>query len=476
MANIKREDLDALNVRLTVEVKKDDYVGDFQAKLKEYRREASLKGFRKGKTPMSVIRKMFGRRLLADIVNENMQKQMSEFLFDEENPLDFLGQPIPAEDQKVYEFSVSNLEDYEFVFDLGLAPEFELKGVADDTTFDYMVVTPDEDTVKEELLNLRRRMGESSEEETVAEEDIVTFNAVELEGDAPKEGGVTKEFTLFVKNATEAAKKELMGKDKGATLTYNVFDLEEDADEKHVRRYLLGLEEGDDREVSNDFSLTIEKISRFTPAEMNEEFFEKAFGEGGVSTEEEALAKIKDDYKQHYTKSTDSLLMRDMQEHLMGLNPMSFPEAFLKRWLLFSNSKNTAESVEAGLEGFLKGLQWTMLRGKLVKHFELEVSADEMKAGFTEQVKGYFGGGNPDWLTEDMINNMLTRMMQDEKGREEMYQNLMNDKIQTALKEGYALTEKEVSPKEFEEIIDKIKKENEAVDYSLVEGAEEEEE
>lgn len=461
---IVRENLDALNVRLTVQINKDDYKGDLKNKLSEYRKKAQLKGFRQGKTPMSVIRKMFGRQILADVVNDKMQAEMGEFLFSEENKdkLKFLGQPIPAEDQDTFEYSLSNLEDYNFKFDLGLAPEFDLKGVADKHKFTQYVVTPDADKLGEELMNLRRKMGETSEEEVVAEEDIITLKALELQDGAPKVGGLDKEFTLFIKNTTKETKATFIGKTKGEQVELNVFELEEETTEKHVRRYMLGLEEDDDREIAPIFSLTIEKISRFAAADLNEEFFEKAFGEGDVSSEKEALAKIKDDYKQHFTKHTDGLLFRDFQEYLMENNPMDFPESFLKRWLVASNEKNTPESVEQGFEGFTKGLQWTMLREKLIKHFDLDVSKEELRAQFGIQVESYFGGSRPEWMEDSIIDNMVNKMMEDEKGVNEMFDTLIMEKIQDALKEGYKLKEKAVSVEEFEAIVEEVKAKVEA--------------
>ena len=128
MATIERTDIDALNATLTVTVAQEDYKQEFQNELKRYRNQAQLKGFRKGKTPMSVVRKMFGRSILADVINRQMQKEMSDYLYSEENPVDILGQPIPSESQEEFEFSVANLSDYVFKFDIGLAPKFELQG------------------------------------------------------------------------------------------------------------------------------------------------------------------------------------------------------------------------------------------------------------------------------------------------------------------------------------------------------------
>ena len=220
-----------------------------------------------------------------------------------------------------------------------------------------------------------------------------------------------------------------------------------------MRKYLLGLDEDDDREIEDTFELTIDKISRHTPAEMDEAFFAQAFGEGDVTNEAEAKAKIKDDYQQYFAKQADALLFRDFQEYLMAQNPMEFPENFLKRWLLISNEKNTKAAIEHGFAGFKKGLQWTMLREKLIKHFELDVTADELRAHFTEQVRGYFGGGSPDWLTDEMLSGMVDRMMKEEKTVKEKFDELMNEKISQALHAGYNLVPKTVEPEASQAII-----------------------
>jgi len=477
MATITRDDIDQLNVNLTVNVQKEDYLADFQKELKRYRSQAQLKGFRKGKTPMSVVLKMYGRNILADIVNRQLQDELSKFLFDEEKKIDFLGQPIPAEDQEEIDFNATAPTDYIFKFDLGLAPQFEVQGVEDQHTFEQLVVTPSDTLLDEELQNLRKRFGESAEvDEPVAEKDIITLQGIELEDGAPKPGGIEKEFTLFIENITDTAREAFLGKEKGAQAVLNVFELEAKTSASHVRKYLLGLDEEDDREISDTFELTIGKISRHTPAEMDEAFFAQAFGEGDVTTAEEAKAKIKADYQQYFAKQADALLFRDFQEYLMAQNPMDFPEDFLKRWLLISNEKNTKAAIEQGFEGFKKGLQWTMLREKLIKHFELDITADELRAHFTEQVRGYFGGGAPDWLTPEMLDGMVDRMMKEEKTVKEKFDELMNEKISQALHAGYNLVPKTVDPEAFQAIITAAQAQAQAESALLDEEEDEEEE
>ncbi|MEL7248683.1 MAG: trigger factor [Bacteroidota bacterium] len=473
MATIERTDIDALNATLTVTVAQEDYKGELNKELKRYRNQASLKGFRKGKTPMSVVRKMFGRSILADVINRQMQEELSEYLYDKENPLNILGQPIPSADQEEFEFSVASLTDYVFKFDIGLAPEFEVKGLGD-RSFERFVIDPGSDKIAEELENLRRRFGKNEEVQDVVEErDIITLKAVELEDGAPKVAGIMHEFTLFIQNTTDEAKAAFLGKNIGDTAELNVFELEAGTTEDHVRKYLLGLDAEDDREVNPVFSLTIDKISRNVPAELGEEFYQQAFGEGDVSTEEEALAKIQEDYNGYYIKQTDALLFRDMQEYLMEQNSMELPEEFLKRWLVASNEQNTPEGVEAGFAGFRKGLEWTLVREKLINKFELEVKQEELRASFAEQVLGYFGGGQPEWLNEEMVSGMVDRMMNEENSVRDKFDELINDKLSDKLQGEYELKDKAITPEELQAIIEEIRAEQEAESQLLAQEEEE---
>ena len=473
MPSIVKEDHDALNASLTVNITKDDYLEDFNKELKKYRKHAALKGFRKGKTPMSVVRKMFGRSILGEVVNKTLEKELTEYLYSGE--IDMLGQPIPSDEQAVIDFDLADMGDYEFKFDLGIAPSFELKGLDESTTFDRLKVSPDEEKLQEELMNLRRRMGESQEVEApVEEEDIITVHAVELVDSAPKEGGVENEFTLFVRNASANVQAELIGKEIEAQLEVNIYELEENNSESHVRKYLLGLEEEDDREISPTFSLTIKKVSRFELAELNDEFFEKAFAEGDVSSEEEALAKIADDYNRYYTNQVDALLFRDFQEHLMEEHQLELPDEFLKRWLVLSSEQNTPETVEAGYIGFAKNLQWTLIRQKLVERLEVKVEEEEVRAAFAEQVKGYFGGQNPEWLNDEMISGMVDRMMGQQKEVEQKFEELATDKIHDGLKEIYTINDTVVTPDELEARMAEARAKVEA-ETALMEAVEEEE-
>ncbi|MEL6973378.1 MAG: hypothetical protein AAFO02_24675, partial [Bacteroidota bacterium] len=175
----------------------------------------------------------------------------------------------------------------------------------------------------------------------------------------------------------------------------------------------------------------------------------------------------------YYIKQTDALLFRDMQEYLMEQNSMELPEEFLKRWLVASNEQNTPEGVEAGFAGFRKGLEWTLVREKLINKFELEVKQEELRASFAEQVLGYFGGGQPEWLNEEMVSGMVDRMMNEENSVRDKFDELINDKLSDKLQGEYELKDKAITPEELQAIIEEIRAEQEAESQLLAQEEEE---
>lgn len=474
MPSIVRDDRDALQITLKVNIARADYEEQFDTELQKYRKHASLKGFRKGKTPKTVLRKMFGRSILADVVNDVLQKHLFDYLSDQD--INYLGQPIPAEEQPPVDFNPNALQDFEFVFDLGLAPEFELKGLDEGKSFEHPVAHPSDEQLDEELMNLRRRFGQSQtlEEEPAEEEDILRFKATEWAGNAPKEEGVEHEFTLFVRNATPEAKEALLGKQVGDKVVLNVFELEAEASEENVRKYMLGLDPEDEREVNPNFQLEVVEVSRFSPAELNEEFFKNAFGEGDVNDEESAKERIANDYRQYHAEASNALLFREFQDYLLEQNPIELPDAFLKRWLTYTNEKNTPENVEKGYAGFTRGMRWTLLRHKLIQHFDLRVEIEEVRERFAQQVIGYFGGRRPEWMTDDMVSGMVERMMQDEKDVESKADDIMVGKLRDALKGVFTIREISVTPEEINQRLDIARGAlEEEAEFDLLTGEEE---
>lgn len=450
MPNVVREEIDSLNSVLTITLEKAEVENKLKSELNKYKDKAQMKGFRKGKTPEGMLRKLYGKGLLADIVNESLQRELYQHIT--ENKLEVLGQPIPSENHPEIDLDPIQVSDYTFKFDVALAPEFEIKGIdASDVYSKYKVEISDE-RVEEELLKARKRFGKRIVSEAeIQEEDMVKLQIAELDGDAVKEGGLSNSFSLLLANAEDAAKATLLSQKVGDTLHLNLFELEKDRDEDFVRRYFLGLDKEDEREVANPvFQVTIEEASRVEPAEMGEEFYNTYFGEGRVTSEEEAREAIRLDYGQYFDQQANALLFRDMQEKLLELNQLPLPDAFLKRWLLTSSENPNPEAIEKGYESFARSLQWSLIRNKAARLFGIQVTEDDLKNYFANRVLSYFGGQLNDM---NLISGMVDRLMQDEKQVDQAGDEVLLDKLQTAISAVVTVDPKPIAEEEFLEVL-----------------------
>jgi trigger factor len=449
---IVRNDIDTLNASLSITIERADYEPKFKEELNNYKSKTHLRGFRKGKTPASTIKRMYGKSILAETINNLLQSSLTDYLKSEE--LEYLGQPLPSEDQKEVDFNLSDLSDYEFLFDLGLAPEFEVVGASSEDVIEkYKVDIPD-DVVMEELDIARKRAGEETNpEDSIEAEDILTIHANELENGAKKEGGWQTSFTVLVNQlADEKLQKKILKMKQGDSFDFNIFKLEKNQEEKYVRKYLLNMEEGDETAVGEDFQGTINKISRIAPAEMNQDFFDKNFGEGVVSSEEEAKEKVRERIAEYYQKQARSFMFRDIMDSLLDKNQFDLPDIFLKKWLKANNEEASDEIIEKEYDAFAKNLKWNLIRSKLEKRFTVEVQPDDIKEAFKNQIRSYFGGNAMDID----LDAMAERMMKNNEQFSKVYEEVMAEKLFEAIENEMKIEEKPILLDEFTDLVKKL--------------------
>ena len=457
MSKVVRENVDNLNATLTVNVAKEEYKENFENELRKYKNQAQVKGFRKGKVPMGYIKKNFGQALLVDIVNKTMQEHLVDFLT--EHQKDFVGQPIPSDNQEEVVFDTNNLSDFTFTFDIGLVPAFELKGVDAENVFDKLNVEVDDETIMTELDNAAKRHGDrSATEEAIVENDMIKIEAVELEGGKAKEDGHQTTVSLLVDRLTDDAKKEILGKKAGDTVQFNINNLEQGTpDEKYIKKYILNLSDDEmDKEVNPDFEGKIAEVTRLTPAEFNQEFFDKNFGEGKVSSLDEAKEFIRTEIANFYVEQSTNVLHRDIQDTIMEQNSFELPDTFLKKWLVFSDEKNTVEKVEEEYPQYSLGIKWSLIREKLEERFEVTVEEADVREGMAKQVQQYLQGmDNPEF-----VESTVNRLMADQNQVRNMANEIGTKKLFVKISEEVSLNEKAVSIEEFRTIVQERNEKN----------------
>lgn len=441
-----------LTTKVTITLDPEDYKEKYDKELKKYGQKVQLKGFRKGKTPMGMIRKLYGRGILADVINHEVQHAIGHYLEDEK--IDVLGQPIPSEDQETYDFDPVTLESFTFSFDVASQPEISLDHINKDVTSTrYLIEVTDED-VDKELEHIRNSMGTNEEpEDGVAENDIVYFNAREWAEDGLKEDGWETKFSVLVKMLNDEIKDKLIGSKPGEKLNFDIYELEKDRTQDSVKKYFLNMkEEDEDKEVGRIFEGEIEQISRRIPAEMNEEFFTNAFGNEEIKDEESAKAFIREKIEERLLQDSDALLFRDFQEYVIEKTPVELPDDFLKRLLKLQNEKVSDEDIEKDYPSFAENFRWQLVEGKVAEKEGLEVTSEEIVKHLREQVTRYLSQYG---YMGDMIEQTVMNLVKDQEQVRRASAEIMTEKVMHALKDYFSIEDKTVTRDEFKELVDK---------------------
>ncbi len=445
MATVLRENIGLLTDKLIVKVSKEDYLPTFEKSLKNYSKNVNIPGFRKGMVPPGMVKKMYGPSIFTDEILKTVEKELYAYLTTEKP--DIFAQPL-ALDADIRKMDVNNPADYEFGFEIGLKPAFEVAPIAKAKLTLHKVKVTDE-MIQEEVNRMQIKGGKMTEPEIIDNDENV-LNVVFTESDKDGnviEGGIEKENSVILKYFTPAIQKQLKGKKKDDSI---VFQLSKsfDADKLPMMLADLGLDTDDKDAAKKYFKLTIAKVGLVEKRELNEEFFNEVFPGQGVATAEEFTAKLKEEIGKHWEAQSRNQLHDQLYHYLLDETTMEFPDSFLKRWLQTGGEKaKTAEEAEAEFPLFSNQLKWTLISDKLVKENKLEVGQEELRENMRAEVMRYFGtmslGDDTSWL-----DSYIDRMMKDEKQVESSYRRLLTDKLFSWAEGQAKFKEKEVTGEE----------------------------
>ena len=438
MATVARENIGLLNDKITIRLNQEDYLPTFEKKVKEYSKTMNVPGFRKGMVPTGMVKKMYGSSIFTDEVLKTVEKELYDYL-QKENP-EIFAQPmaLPTDLQKM---DFNHPEEYQFSFEIGLKPDFEIAPLSKASiTLNKIKVT--DEMIQEEVTNMQTKAGKMTEPETIESEESVLnilFTETDAKG-AAVENGVVKENSVMLKHFTAAGQKKMKGKKKEEHV---VLQLSKSFEEAQLSNILqdLGFDKDNKEAADKYFQLSIVKIGLVEKAELNEELFNQAFPGGGVTTEAEMKEKLKEEIEKYWLSQSKNQLHDQFYHYFLDNTKIDFPEAFLKRWLQTGGEKpKTAEEAEAEFPLFSNQLKWTLISDKLVKDNSLEVNQQELKDSMREEVMRYFGsmslGEDTSWL-----DSYIDRMMKDEKHVESTYRRLLVEKL-------FGWAEGQVKPKE----------------------------
>lgn len=446
--NVTKDQKDALNAVVTIDVAPEDYQPKVKDSLKKLGKQITLKGFRKGMVPPSIVQKMYGNQVLAEELDKLLQDQLNNYL--KEEAIEILGNPLPTE-QDDLTIDISAQKPYSFSYELGLSPEFDIAFLDPKTKVERFTIKVDDKTLDKEIDRMRKQFGQMTNPEDAKPEDddVLVIELTELdEAGNVKEGGVTNNTSVAFDMLTDATQKKLAKLKPGDTVNLKWFDIlgKEKAD---AAKHLLNLG-GEALETLNDeFQLKLDKINRMDPAELNQELFDKVFGADAVDSEEAFREKMKEELAKVYGQESDKRLGYDIVTKLLEETNIDLPEDFLKRWIKRTNEKPiTDQQLEDEFEAFARNLRWNLIVNKVSKDNDIKVEPEEVKEHTKQQILAQFGGmgGN---FPDEQLDQWASSMLQNKEHVQRTFEQLLDNKLIDYIKGQITVKDKEVSLDEF---------------------------
>ncbi len=446
--NITQEKTGDLTSTIKVELTQEDYQEKIDKTLKELQRNANLKGFRPGKVPMGIIKKMYGTQVLADEVNKTVSDSLNNYI--KENNLELLGHPL-SNLEKTKQIDFENDTGFDFYFDIAVAPEFELE-LSDKIEVDYYDIEVDDKKLDFYIDDVRKRNGTPVPADTVEEEDIVKGNIVQLGEDGSiLEGGLMHETSFIPKYfKDEKVKKQFLGKKKGDKIVFNPLKASGNAQETASA---LGITKEEAGKTDSDFEFTISEISRIQPAELNEELYKKVYPAEDIKTEEEFREKLREEVKKHYQVESENYFVHITLEKLLNETEIEFPEDFLKRWLLESDQKLTKEQIDKDFDGYLKSLKQQLIINKLARDYNIKVEQKDIHNHVKQSFAKYYGFDTDNEEMLKQLDGIADSVLQNQDEVNKVYDELFDNRMRELFKEKIKLNKKTVTYDEFTKIV-----------------------
>ncbi|WP_263667525.1 trigger factor [Bacteroides nordii] len=450
--NVSFQNIDKVSALLTVKLEKADYQEKVDKSLKTFRQKAQIPGFRKGMVPMSLVKKMYGKSVVAEEVNKLLSEKVYDYI--KSNNINMLGEPMPNEEkQQVIDFDT--MEDFEFVFDIALAPEFKAE-VSSSDKVDYYTIEVTDAMVDNQVKAYTQRNGKYEQVAAYEDNDMLKGLIAELdENGNTKEGGIQVEGAVlmpsYMKNAEQ---KAIFANAKvNDVLVFNP----NTAYDGHAAEIasLLKIEKEAAAEVKSDFSFQVEEITRFVSGELNQEIFDQVFGEGVVKTEEEFRAKIKESIAEQLVADSDYKFLIDARKMLMEkVGKLEFPDALLKRVMLLNNREKGEEFVAENYDKSIEELTWHLIKEQLVKDNEIKVEQEDVIKMAKEATKGQFAQYGMMTVPEDILENYAQEMLKKKENVDGLVGRVVEAKLATALKAKVTLNNKTVPMEEFNKMFE----------------------
>lgn len=452
--NVSREDLDAVSVRLTVSVTPDDYNDKVTKELKKIGQTHTLPGFRKGHVPFGELKRRFGRQVTSDVINQEVYVAVTNYIKD--NKLAVLGEPVPVE---IVELDLKNKADYDFQYDLALAPNLDID-LNKDLHFPYYSIKVTDDMVKEQDEALCKRFGAQIPGEEVEPDALVKGAIMELNADGSvKEGEGAIQVVngivapMYFKSKEEADK--FAGKKVGDKVVFNPWNTcEGDATELSS---MLQIDKEKTADVKGDFEMAISEIIVVRPAEHNEEFYTNVFGPDKIHNEEEYFAELKNSIAAQLAPNSEHMYRYDVRKALLDkYGNMQLPDAILKKWLISQNEGLNAENIDEAYVGIAPDLKWQLIKERIAEKAEIKIEESDLLDYAKALAANQFAQYGMTNLADEIIEKYAKNLLEDKQQRSNIITQVGDFKLFNAIKALTTADTKGVSLDEFKEMAAKI--------------------
>lgn len=435
---IEQSELKDLTAVVTLTVEPADYQDEVAKQLKQVRQKAQMPGFRPGMVPAGLVKKMYGKGILADVLNKQVGEGLQKHI--EDHNLQILGEPLPSENSP--KIDLDNEDTFTFLFDIAVAPEFDAKLTGKNKLTEYIIDVTDE-MVNNQVKSYAERFGEYTQADEVAEGDIVKGLAKQVDGDIVKENAVLN--PAYMKQKTQ--QKKFIGAKKGDVVTFNpakAFDSEVEVSS------LLGITKEQAKDLKSDFTFEIQEITRHTTAAIDAELFAKVYGADAPKDEAAFRARVKAEIEANMAEDSKYKFGLDAKEAIMKkMEKLEFPVDFLKRWVLATNEKMTAEELEKDFDKMLEELKWHLAKDQLMKEYKVDVQKEDVEAYAKEVARMQFMQYGLMHIDDQYLTNYANEMLKQENQLRGIVERVAENKIYEALKGVAKIEQKKISHEDF---------------------------
>jgi trigger factor len=447
MATVTREPIGTLHDKITVKLVKEDYMPSFEKTLKEYAKKVNIPGFRKGMVPTGMIRKMYGQSVFTEEVIRRAGSKLEDFIKNEK--LSIFAQPMLLHDANREQPDMNKPAEMDFVFEVGLKPEFEIPALQNKTPLARYKISVTDKMMDDEIERIKRRYGKVESQETVTnKEDIIyaTYEPSDADGNVAEDAQKIEDTEVLDKMPAKL-KDMLMGKKSGDAITFRPADV---CTEQELQGFLKDPLKAEASAAEQHYRLTISKVGLLIPMELGPELYAQVFQNVEVKDEADFREKVRTDLSHEFNRITGERLHNEMYELLVHNTPINLPVPFLKRWLMEGGEKpKTAEEVEKEFGSFEHQLRWQLISDKIMKDNNIDVSFEEVNKDIKARVLSYFGLGADQEDEAPWLDSYMTKISKDDKMMDETYRRLLFAKLFTFLETQFKVEEKEIDEEAF---------------------------